>query len=654
MLQQILPLLDVEHMALLVNMRAFNSYHRITNFIKAYADQGIQGPTYHVLAGNIPEYRELLKEAHAQPMQEISHDIVPRVKDEHRGVDVQVSHGTFVPCEVKENADHTKDGTVDRFGRLAIKCRTGGWKDAIWTCTLFLIIFVVVQVQKNPRGLSVSLPTLIDSWFFDKQGLVLLALLSHLLLLKPIGCGNRSLSYQNASSLEIRAFYLSIYLVALGNGGYQPSIATFRADQFDEEDQREGVSKITFFSWILAICLNSWNVHDCLPTGNPEMLTSYISCLVKTVQSMEAKRYRDLNEVEVELFLKVKTIDYYTTVAKIKGLGHLPIVFYYYKKYVEDPSTIGHPVAIQKFYQDMHIFLFWSYGNSDDINDAAVSRLVYQDVKNTGAEVESVILQRQWNYFPHVSSQDMKRGFYERMEKELQGRQNTYYVGRLMAFKLTELNSFYAINLVCRYFASDKTSPPLPYVKLKPRMEKVRELGEIPRVEFPELRSITIKNSGEKFVYWYGIHPRSLTLALLGRGVAFVHGLEWVKHRRILSPSFNVAKLKAYADQGIWGPTYHVLAANILEYRELLKEAHAQPMREISHDIVPRVMPHYHKWYFGRVSILLAMYSAAMVVGATYSFVWTKGATTSGSHLGFRPSEGLTVKMVLGTQMYCC
>eukprot|EP01018_Ginkgo_biloba_P036865 Gb_09826 [translate_table: standard] len=38
------------------------------------------------------------------------------------------------------------------------------------------------------------------------------------------------------------------------------------------------------------------------------------------------------------------------------------------------------------------------------------------------------------------------------------------------------------------------------------------------------------------------------------------------------------------------------------------------------------------------VSILPAMYSVAMVVGGTSSFVWTKGATTSGSHLGFRAS----------------
>lgn len=44
-------------------------------------------------------------------------------------------------------------------------------------------------------------------------------------------------------------FYLSIYLIALGNGGYQPNIATFGADQFDEEHSKEGRLKVAFFSY---------------------------------------------------------------------------------------------------------------------------------------------------------------------------------------------------------------------------------------------------------------------------------------------------------------------------------------------------------------------------------------------------------------------
>ncbi|KAJ6308518.1 hypothetical protein OIU76_018157 [Salix suchowensis] len=58
--------------------------------------------------------------------------------------------------------------------------------------------------------------------------------------------------------MEVSLFYLSIYLIALGNGGYQPNIATFGADQFDEEDPREGHSKVAFFSYFyLALNLGS-------------------------------------------------------------------------------------------------------------------------------------------------------------------------------------------------------------------------------------------------------------------------------------------------------------------------------------------------------------------------------------------------------------
>ncbi|KAK7308979.1 hypothetical protein RJT34_05355 [Clitoria ternatea] len=51
-------------------------------------------------------------------------------------------------------------------------------------------------------------------------------------------------------------FYLSIYLVGLGNGGFQPNIATFGADQFDEEHPREAHSKVAIFSYYYL----AWNL----------------------------------------------------------------------------------------------------------------------------------------------------------------------------------------------------------------------------------------------------------------------------------------------------------------------------------------------------------------------------------------------------------
>ncbi|XVF10998.1 hypothetical protein REPUB_Repub07fG0231400 [Reevesia pubescens] len=77
-------------------------------------------------------------------------------------------------------------------------------------------------------------------------------------LLLPRGCGNQETPCGSHSGSEITLFYLSIYLVALGNGGYQPNIATFGADQFDEEDPKEGHSKVAFFSYFyLALNMGS-------------------------------------------------------------------------------------------------------------------------------------------------------------------------------------------------------------------------------------------------------------------------------------------------------------------------------------------------------------------------------------------------------------
>ncbi|GKA21886.1 hypothetical protein Tco_0707848 [Tanacetum coccineum] len=111
----------------------------------------------------------------------------------------------------------------------------------------------------------------------------------------------------------------------------------------------------------------------------------------------------DLCDLEKELFSKVETIDYYTTVLNIDGLEHIPVGFYYFREFMDDPKTIGNPVAMQRFYLDTNIFLFWSYGNSADIMGEKVTQLAVDAVTSIGGKVEKVILQRRFKYFPHVS-----------------------------------------------------------------------------------------------------------------------------------------------------------------------------------------------------------------------------------------------------------
>ncbi|KAK7257863.1 hypothetical protein RIF29_32141 [Crotalaria pallida] len=215
----------------------------------------------------------------------------------------------------------------------------------------------------------------------------------------------------------------------------------------------------------------------------------------------------DTSDLEKDLFSKVETNDYYTTVLKVRGLDHLPVGFYYFSKYMEDPSTIGYPVALQKFYADTNIFLLWSYGNSIDIMGPSVTELAIKTVEAMGGEVENFILQRRFKYFPHVGSQDMKDGFYEKLESELQGSRNTYYVGGLMAFELTERNSSYAMALIIKNFANSKDLPLFPYTKsLFPlqtefQRKEPKELGELPGVQFPNLPTL------DSYLKYWGTHP---------------------------------------------------------------------------------------------------------------------------------------------------
>lgn len=196
----------------------------------------------------------------------------------------------------KEQEVCTRDGSVDRHGDPAIRGRTGTWfagililvNQGLATLAFFgvgvnLVLFLTrVLGQDNADAANnvskwtgtVYIFSLLGAFLSDSYwgryktcaifqaifvtGLVLLSLSSYLFLLKPRGCGDEHSPCGSHSTYQNVFFYFSIYLVALGNGGYQPNIATFGADQFDEEDPKEGHSKIAFFSYFyLALNLGS-------------------------------------------------------------------------------------------------------------------------------------------------------------------------------------------------------------------------------------------------------------------------------------------------------------------------------------------------------------------------------------------------------------
>ncbi|GFZ02884.1 nitrate transporter 1.5 [Actinidia rufa] len=184
----------------------------------------------------------------------------------------------------------------DRHGRPAVRGKTGAWfagililvNQGLATLAFFgvgvnLVLFLTrVMGQDNAEAANsvskwtgtVYIFSLLGAFLSDSYwgryktcaifqaifviGLVSLSLSSYIFLVKPDGCGDEQTPCGPHSTVRIGLFYLSIYLIALGNGGYQPNIATFGADQFDEEDPKEGHSKVAFFSYFyLALNLGS-------------------------------------------------------------------------------------------------------------------------------------------------------------------------------------------------------------------------------------------------------------------------------------------------------------------------------------------------------------------------------------------------------------
>lgn len=78
-------------------------------------------------------------------------------------------------------------------------------------------------------------------------------------------------------------------------------------------------------------------------------------------------------------------------------------------------------------------------------------RLPLRTWRKCGLKVDKIERIDDWYYFPHVGSKDYADGWYEKVEA-MQGKDNTYYAGEVMAFGDMEETVEYSRDLVRRFF----------------------------------------------------------------------------------------------------------------------------------------------------------------------------------------------------------
>ncbi|KAL6848799.1 hypothetical protein ACP4OV_021382 [Aristida adscensionis] len=210
--------------------------------------------------------------------------------------------------DMADGAGGAGGGAVDHRGRPADRASTGGWGSALF------IIAVEIAERFAFYGVSANLITYltgplgaanaaaaaaINAWNGVAQLLPLLgaALADNWLgryhtivsasLLYILGLGMLAFStflssggrHQctaataggkscTPSTLQVALFYVCLYIVALAQGGHKPCVQAFGADQFDQSDPKESVSRSSFFNW--------WYFGMCAGTAVTLVLLSYV------------------------------------------------------------------------------------------------------------------------------------------------------------------------------------------------------------------------------------------------------------------------------------------------------------------------------------------------------------------------------------------
>ena len=171
--------------------------------------------------------------------------------------------------------------------------------------------------------------------------------------------------------------------------------------------------------------------------------------LVITSPLDEIVNFMEMDSSISELFGKISYEDFRVYAYKVEGFT--PICGYIPQNMCAERK--GH--ALVWYYRwnegrNNELITVYSLGDSS-MDEKIVKSIVEDDMINLGMKINGLYMHRRWKHFPHVDSETLKGGFYDKLEG-LQGKNNTYYGGEIMNFSNIEKCTSYSKYLVETYF----------------------------------------------------------------------------------------------------------------------------------------------------------------------------------------------------------
>ena len=113
-------------------------------------------------------------------------------------------------------------------------------------------------------------------------------------------------------------------------------------------------------------------------------------------------------------------------------------------------NKINHLNCIYQMYKDTNIsHCYQILDNEISLEEA--TQILKNDMTKYGIDIHNIIFQKVWEYFPHVTTESLNDGFYDKLDK-LQGVNGIYYVGGLLNFEDVENVACFSEYLVNRFF----------------------------------------------------------------------------------------------------------------------------------------------------------------------------------------------------------
>ncbi len=159
--------------------------------------------------------------------------------------------------------------------------------------------------------------------------------------------------------------------------------------------------------------------------------------------------FLDLSAAELALFQQIELDPFVVTTYPTSCKTPVHAVSFLFPR-----PDIGHPYVVTQQFADTPLLSIYSrIDRKGTVTRDEVLQNNRELLRTIGANDPDVELYTydEFPYFPHVTSDSMRQGFYRQLEG-LQGKRSTYYVGGLLAFELVETIAEYSRHLVATHF----------------------------------------------------------------------------------------------------------------------------------------------------------------------------------------------------------